>query len=97
MDRLHWRIQGSTSSPTGINSRRRVVCGLSQREICAYFNEGNLAQFGRSAEKYVLWSYVVKFEFSRPKGSTYTDAISATFKSTFIAQSCQRSPNMPSF
>ena len=25
--------------------------GLSQREICAHFNEGNLAQFGRSAEK----------------------------------------------
>ena len=25
--------------------------GLSQREICAYFNEGNLAQFRRSAQK----------------------------------------------
>ena len=25
--------------------------GLSQREICAYFNERNLAQFGRSAEE----------------------------------------------
>ena len=25
--------------------------GLSQREICAHFNERNLAQFGRSAEK----------------------------------------------
>ena len=25
--------------------------GLSQREICAHFNEGNLAQFGRSVEK----------------------------------------------
>ena len=25
--------------------------GLSQREICAHFNEGNLAQFRRSAEK----------------------------------------------
>ena len=24
---------------------------LSQREICAHFNEGNLAQFGRSTEK----------------------------------------------
>ena len=24
---------------------------LSQKEICAHFNEGNLAQFGRSAEK----------------------------------------------
>ena len=23
--RLHWRVQGSTSSPTGIGSRRRVV------------------------------------------------------------------------
>ena len=27
------------------------ILGLSQREICAHFNEGNLAQFGRSAEK----------------------------------------------
>ena len=25
--------------------------GLSQKEICAHFIEGNLAQFGRSAEK----------------------------------------------
>ena len=25
--------------------------GLSQRKICAHLNEGNLAQFGRSAEK----------------------------------------------
>ena len=25
--------------------------GLSQRKICAHFNEGNLAQFGRSVEK----------------------------------------------
>ena len=24
-DRLHWRVQGRTSSPTGIGSRRRVV------------------------------------------------------------------------
>ena len=32
--------------------------GLSQREICAHFNEGNLAQFGWSAE------------FSRPKRSS---------------------------
>ena len=26
--RLYWRVQGSTSSPTGIGSRRRVVCGV---------------------------------------------------------------------
>ena len=26
--------------------------GLSQRGICAHFNEGNLAQFGPSAEKF---------------------------------------------
>ena len=25
--------------------------GLNQRDICAHFIEGNLAQFGRSAEK----------------------------------------------
>ena len=24
-DRLHWRVQGSTNSPTGIGSRQRVV------------------------------------------------------------------------
>ena len=24
--------------------------GLSQKRICAHFNEGNLAQFGRSAK-----------------------------------------------
>ena len=49
------------SSPTGIGSRRgwfevlwnlKCPVGLSQREICAHFNEGNLAQFRRSAEKY---------------------------------------------
>ena len=66
-DRLHWRVQGSMSSPTGIGSRQRVVwglwnlecpVGLSQREICAHFNEGNLVQFGWSAE------------FSRPKSSS---------------------------
>ena len=48
-------------SPTGIGSRRgwfevlwNLECpvGLSQREICAHFNEGHLAQFGWSAEKY---------------------------------------------
>ena len=55
-DRLHWRVQGSTSSPTGIGSKEvlwnlEYPVGLSQREICAHFNEGNLAQFRRSAEK----------------------------------------------
>ena len=46
-DSLHWRVQGSTSSPTGIGSRRRVgfevlwnwEChvGLSQkRNMCAF-------------------------------------------------------------
>ena len=29
--------------------------GLSQREICAHFNEGNLAQFRRSAEIFIIW------------------------------------------
>ena len=68
---LHWRVQGSTSSPTGIGSRWKVFevlwnlecpIELSQREIYAHFNEGNLAQFGRSAENMELWSYVVNFE-----------------------------------
>ena len=35
--------------------------GLSQREICAHFSEGNLAQFGQSAENKELLSYIVKF------------------------------------
>ena len=40
---------------------RNLGCpvGLSQREICAHFNEGNLAQFGQSAEKLKLWIYVM--------------------------------------
>ena len=42
--------------------------GLRQRQICALFNEGNLAQFGRSGEKK---RNIVElrgvFEFSRPK------------------------------
>ena len=48
-DRLHWWVQESTSKPTAVASRRREgVCnlecpvGLSQREICAHFSEGNL-------------------------------------------------------
>ena len=43
--------------------------GLSQREIYAHFNEGNVAQFRRPPKNKELWSYVVKFEFSRPKSS----------------------------
>ena len=45
-DRLHWRVQGSTSSPTEVGSRRRVFevlwnlecpVGLSQkRNMCAF-------------------------------------------------------------
>ena len=46
------------------------LVGLSQREVCANFNEGNLVQFRRSAENKELWSYVVKFEFSRQKSSS---------------------------
>ena len=29
-DRLHWRVQGNTSSPTRISSRRRVVWGVME-------------------------------------------------------------------
>ena len=39
---------------------------LSQREICAHFNEGNLVQFGHP-KKPKLWSYIVSFEFIWPK------------------------------
>ena len=41
--------------------------GLSQREICAHFNEGKLAQVGWSPKNKELWNYVASFEFSRPK------------------------------
>ena len=37
--------------------------GLSQREKCAHFNEGNWAQFGPSAEKKIVEQRGV-FEFS---------------------------------
>ena len=56
---MHWRVQGSTSSPTVVGSRRRVFrvlwnlecpVGLSQKEICAHCSKGKLAQFGRSAK-----------------------------------------------
>ena len=38
--------------------------GLGQREICVHFNGRNLDD---PPEKKELWSYVVNFEFSRPK------------------------------
>ena len=40
-----------------------MECGMSQREICAHFNEGNLAQFRRSAENKELWSYPFDHRF----------------------------------
>ena len=58
--RLHWRVHGSISSPTGDGSRGRVfevLCdlecpvGLSQKRSMCSFHEGSLAQFGRSVEK----------------------------------------------
>ena len=47
-DCLHWRVQGSTGSPTGIGSRWNLECpvGLSQREIYAHFNEGKIKNCG---------------------------------------------------
>ena len=74
-DRLHWRVQDSTSSPTVVGSRRRVFevlwnlecpVGLSQREIGVHFNDRNLAQFGRSAENPPPVELRGVFEFSRP-------------------------------
>ena len=41
--------------------------GLSQREICAHFNDGNLAHFDGLPKNKELCSYVDKFEFGRPK------------------------------
>ena len=55
------RKKKKKSSPTESGSRRRVfrvLCnmecpvGLSQKRICAHFNEIILRQFGRSAKKY---------------------------------------------
>ena len=76
-DRLHWRVQRAVRPESVAGGGRFEVLwnlecsvGLSEREICAHFNEGNLALFGRSAENKELWSYVVKFEFSRPNSSS---------------------------
>ena len=41
--------------------------GLSQREICVHFNEENLAQFRRSAEKYRIVELRSEMLISRPK------------------------------
>ena len=47
-DCLHWQVQGSTSSLTRgwfeVLWNLECPVGLSQREKCAHFNEGNLAQ-----------------------------------------------------
>ena len=78
-DRLQCWVHGNMSSPTGIGSRQSVIWGVMEfgmshrikpKEKGAHFNEGNLVQFGRSIEKSELWSYVVSFEFSRPKSSS---------------------------
>ena len=44
--------------------------GLSQREICAHFNDEILRNLDGSPKNKELWSYVVSFEFSRPKSSS---------------------------
>ena len=41
--------------------------GLSQREICAHLNEGNLAQFRRSADKIPHGGLVELFQTGVPK------------------------------
>ena len=76
-DRLHWRAQGSTSSPTGISSRRRVVSGVMEfemsRRIKPKRNMCATKEIWRNLDGPLknkeLWSYVVKFEFSRPKAA----------------------------
>ena len=62
-DRLHWRVQESTSSPTGIGSRQRVFevlwkpkekyVHISMKEVWR-----NLDNQSKNKE---LWSYVVSF------------------------------------
>ena len=44
--------------------------GLSQREICAHFNEEIWRNLDGPQKNKELWSYVVKFEFSRLKSSS---------------------------
>ena len=41
--------------------------GLSQRKICAHFNEGIWRNLDGPPKNKELWSYVVNFECSRPK------------------------------
>ena len=41
---------------------------IKPREICEHFNEGNLDGPSKNKE---LWSYVMSFEFSRPKVAQY--------------------------
>ena len=36
--------------------------GKSQREICAHFNEGNMAQFGRSAKMFRIVELLLSYE-----------------------------------
>ena len=57
---MPWQVQGSMSSLTGIVAgggwfevlwNLECPVGLNQREICAHFNEGNVAQFRRSTDK----------------------------------------------
>ena len=79
-DRMHWRVQGSMSSPTGISSRRRLVWGVMEfgmsrrikpKEIYVRISMKEIWRNLDGPSKYKeLWSYVVKFEFSRPKSSS---------------------------
>ena len=49
-DYLHWQVQGSTSSPTGIGSRQRCSEVLWNLE-CPVGQNRNMCAFGWSAEK----------------------------------------------
>ena len=55
------------------------LVGLSQREICAHFNDGKLDDPPKNKE---LWSYVIKFEFSRLKVAQIIRVCRAAFKSS---------------
>ena len=44
--------------------------GLRQMINNAHFNEGNVGAIWTVRRKIELWSYVVSFEFSRPKSSS---------------------------
>ena len=76
-DCLHWQVQGNMSSLTGIGCRRRVFYGVMEfgmsyriklKEKYVHISMKEIWHHLDGQSKNIeLWSYVVSFEFSRPK------------------------------